>query len=228
MAEINSFSKFLNLNEGKREEAKMNELLDLMKRRKLTQDESDLLKSLSRGESLPEEDNTPPTLKTHKTGGGYLFDDEGNVMTEEEGEAKPGQEFTTAKGKTRSVDKIQPPEELIDARVYKNKASEERFIYSYVTLTDEKGVTSHDWIIYRTGGGDFGSLMNTNAEKFKYYKQVTPEVLWKELDHRFDYCMVLDQDLYEDFVNFIELYRENSKVNKDVLTRLYKRFSCLL
>lgn len=221
---IGKFREFIT--EGKKEETKMNELLEIMKKRKLTAEEHELLVSLSRGESLPEE--STPSLKMHKTGGGYLYDDEGNILTEEEPEIKPGKEFVTAKGKTRSADKIDEIENIIEARAYRNKDNEERFIYSYVTLNNDSGVT-HDWIIYRTEGGEeFGKILNTNLDRFKYYKQTTPEVLWKALDYKWDYCMILDQDLYEDFINLIELKKENKKRNKEVLNRLYMRFSTLL
>lgn len=218
---MKSFLRFIN--EGKREEAEINRLLD-KGLKNLSDEEKDLLRRLSSGESLPEEERA--SLKMHKTGGGYLYDDEGNIMTEEEPEIKPGQEFVTAKGKMRSADKL-PNEEIIDARVYRNKDSEERFIFSHVTLETESGVT-HDWLIYRTGGSEFGMFMNTNSEKFKYYKLTPPEVLWKEKDHQYDYCMVLDQDLYEDFVNFAELYKENQKRNNTILRQLHNRFRGLL
>ena len=224
---MKKFHEFIN--EGKREEAKMNELLEIIKKsklggRKLTEEEHDLLVSLSKGESLPDESST---LKMHKTGGGYLYDDEGNVLTEEEPEINPGKEFVTAKGKSRSSDKFDV-EDIIEARVYRNKNSEERFIYSYMTIETDNGITN-DWIIYRTNGGkEFGMILDTNLDRFKYYKQTIPDVLWKELDFKFDYGMILDQDLYQDFINFIELFKENKARNKEILKRLYMRFCTLL
>jgi len=212
-----SFNEFLG--EGKREQDKINNLLDIMQRRELTADEKELLVSLSKGNTLPDE--PPPTLKKHKTGGGYMFDDEGNIMTEEEPKLKPGKEFTTTRGKMRSVDKLDIEEE-IDARVYRNKDNEERFIYSHVTLNT--GGITYEWIIYRTGGGSEykgaslpGQFMNTNTDK-------SPEVLWKQLDHRFDYGMALDEDIYEDFMNFVQLYKEKERRNNNIVNRLYDRF----
>lgn len=212
--------------EGKREEAKMNELLDILTKRKLTPEEHELLVSLSKGESLPEEEKE--VLKMHKTGGGFLYDDEGNILTQkEEEEIKPGQEFTTIKGKTRSTGREEvKPEEFFDARVYRNKDNEERFIY--VHRTDDEGV--HDWIIYRTDGGkEFGKILDTNLDKLKHYKSTTPEQLWKELDYRFDYGMVLDQDICEDIINFAELYKAGGKGgSRNIMDRLHRRFCTLL
>lgn len=220
---IGNFIEFLY--EGKREEAKINELLEIMKKRKLTSDENDLLIYLSKGGTLSDEKS--PALKLHKTGG-YLYDEEGNVLTDEEPVTEPGKEFITTKGRSRPLDKLQT-EDIIDARVYRNKNSEERFIYSYVTLKTDSGITN-DWIIYRTEGGKkFGMILNTNSDKFKYYKQIVPDILWKELDYMYDYGMILDQDLYEDFINFIELYTRNkSGRNDEILDRLHKRFCTLL
>lgn len=209
------------ITEGKREEAKMNELLD-KGIKNLSSEERDLLSRLSRGESLPEE---IPELKMHKTGGGYMYDDEGNVITTDEEELKPGKEFTTNKGKIRPVDKI---EEILNARVYRNRDNEERFIYAYMTEIND-GVETKDWIIYRTDGGkEFGKILDTNIDRLKHYKKTIPDVLWKELDFKFDYCMVLDQDLYEDFMNFIELYKAGGKRGRDVMDRLHRRFCTLL
>ena len=229
MVKIKSYDGFVN--EGKREQQKIDELLDIMSKRKLTKEEMDLLSFLSKGGSLPDEEpDVPPTLQMHKTGGGYLYDDEGNVLTQkEEEDIKPGQEFTTVKGKQGGADKLKK-EDIADARVYRNKDSEERKFYAYITI-EKDGEISHDWIIYKTVVRDkypFGQFMDTNASKFKYYKTTTPEALWKELDYQFDYGMVLDPDLYEDFFNFVELYKENQARNRDVLRTLHARFSKLL
>lgn len=215
------------LEEGKREQQKIDELLD-KGFNKLSDEEKNLLKRLSRGETLPEEDIKKPVLSTHKTGGGYLFDENGNIMTEEGGE-KPGEEFVTTKGKQSGIDKISAIN-LIDARIYRNRDNEERFVYASTTIEGESGMTS-DWIIYRTGGGPqypFGQFLDTNAPKFRYYKSTPPEILWTELDYKFDYGMVMDDDLYEDFTNFVELYKENMARNKDFLMRIYQRFCKLL
>jgi hypothetical protein len=219
------------LNEGQREQKKIDELLDIMKRRKLTEEEMNILTKLSKGETLPEEESdSKPILKTHKTGGGYLFDEEGNVMTEQEEEdVSPGQEFMTTKGKMRSADKLEKGN-ILDARIYKNKNGEVRVIFAYVSRSSESGTTS-EWIIYRTDGGEkypFGQFLDTNSSKYSFYKIITPETLWKELDYSWDYGMVLDDDLYEDFTNFIDLYKENQARNRDVLTALRSRFLKLL
>jgi len=205
----------------------MDELLDILSRRKLTEDERELLVHLSQGGSLPEEEK--PTLATHKTGGGYMFDAEGNVMTEDDDE-KPGEEFTTTKGKQSGADKVSKKIDVVDARVYRNKGSDERFFYVPTSYETESGMTS-DWIIYRTGDGSrypLGMFLDTNAPKFKYYKTTPANVLWKELDYRYDYGMMLDDDLYEDFINFVELYKENQIRNRDILQTIHRRFCSLL
>lgn len=222
---IKSFNNFIN--EGKSEEAKLDELMDIMAKRKLTSEEKDLLDRLSRGESLPVD---KPTLQTHKTGGGYLFDQGGNVLTGEEEEEKPGKEFYTAKGKQRSAEKLKKGN-FIDARVYRNKDSDERMIFANITI--QKGEEmENDWMIYRSGSqsGKFplGQFMDTKSPKYAAYKNKTPEIMWKELDLDFDFGMVLDQDLYEDFINFAELFRENQVRHKDILNRLRRRFLGLL
>jgi hypothetical protein len=222
---VKSYNIFLN--EGQREQKKIDELLDILSRRKLTEDEKELLTSLSKGGSLPPEEKKSTGLSTTKSGSGYLFDDEGRVLTNDE--EKPGQEFVTAKGKQSGVNKIEAAN-IIDARVYRNRDNEERFIYSSITIEGENGMTS-DWIIYRTGGGPqfpFGQFLDTNAPKFRYYKSTPPDVLWSELDYKFDYGMILDEDLYEDFTNFVELYKENMARNKEFLTRIYKRLCEIL
>jgi len=221
---VKSYKVFLN--EGAAEQKKMDELLDILSRRKLTEDERELLVHLSQGGSLPEEEK--PTLATHKTGG-YMFDDEGNVITEDDGE-KPGKEFTTTKGKQSGVDKISKKVDVVDARVYRNKDSDERFFYVPTSYETDSGMTS-DWIIYRTGGGSkypLGMFLDTNALKFRYYKTTPANALWKELDYRYDYGMMLDDDLYEDFINFVELYKENQIRNRDILQTIHGRFCSLL
>lgn len=227
---IKSYDKFVN--EGRREQAKIDEILDIMSKRKLTKEEQDLLARLSKGESLPPEQVNTPNLKTHKTGGGYVFDDEGNVLTEEEPDT-PGQEFLTTKGKQRSADKL-TKDDVIDARVYRNKNSEERWIFANISVNEEGGM-KNDWLIYRTGSmsGKFpmGQFMDTNSPKYIAFKNKTADLFWKELDFEFDFGMVLDQDLYEDFINFVELYKEykkNPKRNVDILNRLRRRFLGLL
>ena len=222
---VKSYLDFVN--EGRTEQKKIDELLEIMKKRKLTKEEQDLLVHLSKGGSLPEEEHDRPTLQTHKTGGGYLFDDEGNVMTHEEEPTNPGQEFVTTKGKQRSADKIH---DVIDARVYRNKDSEERLIFSHATYETDSGITN-DWIIYRTIGTDkhiYGQFMDTNLPRFQYYKTTPPDILWKELDYKYDYGMILDEDLYEDFTNFVTLYKENQRRNAHVLDRLHNRFKKIL
>lgn len=222
--EIKSFIKF---NEGLREQEKIDELLDIASQRKLTPEETDLLKRLNAGENLPREEK--PTLKMHKTGGGFVFDKEGNIEVQGDNKTKPGEEFTTVKGKTRQVDKISK-KELLDARIYKNKDSEERFIYSYVKTETVSGTTT-DWIIYRTGGGDkypFGQFLDINVPRYNFFKRITPEQLWKELDYVWDYGMVLDEDLYEDFKNFIDLYKQDQVRNRQVLIAIRNRFLKLL
>lgn len=225
---VKSYDVFVN--EGKREQAKLDELLDIMSKRKLTKEENDLLVRLGKGESLPDDgSDKPDTLQTHKTGGGYLFDEKGDVLTEDEPE-KPGQEFYTAKGKQRSAEKLKKGD-FIDTRIYRNKESEERMIFSNTSIQKGEEI-ENDWIIYRTGSqsGKFplGQFMDTKSPKYSAYKTKTPEIMWKELDLDFDYGMIFDQDLYEDFINFVELYKENQVRHKDILTRLRRRFLGLL
>jgi hypothetical protein len=220
---IKSYNIFIN--EGAVEKKKIDELLDIMSRRKLTAEENELLIHLSKGGALEED---KPTLVKHKTGGGYMFDEKGNVMTEEEDE-KPGQEFTTSKGKQMGADKLKK-ENIIDARVYRNRDSDERFFYVATSYETDSGMTS-DWIIYRTAGGEkypLGMFLDTNAPKFRYYKTTPANILWKELDFKYDYGMILDDDLYEDFINFVELYKENQNRNKGILEQIHKRFCSLL
>lgn len=221
---VKSYRSFIN--EGKREQQKIDELLEIMNKRKLTTEEREFLITLSRGGSLPYEPDDRPILQTHKTGGGYLFDDDGNVLTDEE-PYKPRQEFVTVKGMQKGSDKLST-KDIMDARVYRNKDNEERRIYVYI---EKDGGIANDWIIYRTGNGDkyqFGQFLDTNAQKYAFYKKMSPEQLWGELDFTFDYGMVLDEDLYEDFINFVELYKENQRRNIDVLNKLRLRFLKLL
>ena len=226
---VKSYNNFVN--EGKREQVKLDELLDIMSKRKLTKEEKDLLDKLSKGESLDDDSDKPSALQSHKTGGGYLFDQEGNVLTAgEEEDDKPGQEFYTAKGKQRSAEKLKRGN-FIDARIYRNKDSDERMIFANITVQKGDNV-ENDWLIYRSGSqsGKFpmGQFMDTKSPKYSAYKTKTPEIMWKDLDLDFDYGMVLDQDLYEDFINFVELYKENQVRHKDILTRLRRRFLGLL
>lgn len=215
---VKKYNKFIK--EGKREQAKIDELLDIIKKRKLTDEEKDLLTRLGRGESLPEE--SKPVLQTHKTGCGYIFDEEGDVLVEEEPDA-PGKQFFTAKGKQKGVDKLKI-DQAPEARVYKNKNSEIRQFFVNITKDDK-----NDWIIYRTvGKTPFGEFCDTNSSKYSFYKNMTPEQLWEELDNYWDYGMVLDNDLYQDFMNFAELFKEDQVRYREMLTKLRNRFLKLL
>ena len=227
---IKSFNIFIN--EGKREQIKIDELLD-KGIKNLTAEEKELLGKLSKGDTLDEDDDDrggTPTLKMHKTGGGYLYDDDGNVMTEEEpGETKPGQEFVTAKGKQSSIDKLDE-DKILDARVYRKKDSENRVIYVYTTIETESGQTN-SWIIYKTDGGTdfpFGQFINMESPKNAHLKSRNPAAMWEEKDWEYDYGMVLDEDFYGDFINFVQLYKEGNLRNKDILLRFKTRFTKLL
>ena len=44
----------------------------------------------------------------------------------------------------------------------------------------------------------------------------------------YDYGMVLDRDLYEDFTNFVDLYKTNQAKYGNMLLRLRDRFMKLL
>lgn len=219
---IKSYLGFVN--EG-REQEKIDQLLDIMKTRKLTQDEKDLLTRLSMGETLPDDE---PVIKKHKTGG-FLFDEEGNVMTEEE-PVNPGEEFYTTKGKQRSAEKLET-KDVMDARIYKNKESLERFIFAYVSVESESGMTN-EWIVYRTGKDPkfpYGQFLDPLSVKYQSeFKNITPDILWERLDYMYDYGMVLDRDLYEDFTNFVDLYKTNQAKYGNMLLRLRDRFMKLL
>jgi hypothetical protein len=223
-----SFMRFINEAKGAREQKKIDELLDKIQGGgKLTDEERNLLVRLNKGEELPYEEEDKAVLKTDKTGG-LKFDSQGNVITEDE-PTKAGQEFVTAKGKQRSADKI-ARRSSSEARIYRNKDSEERFIYCQYIIDSETGKTS-DFYVYRTGGGDkypYGQFLDTSVQKYSFYRRITPDILWKELDYTWDYGMVLDDDLYEDFMNFVELYRENQFRNRHVLETLKQRFDKLL
>ena len=233
MDKIMSFNLFVNeAVKGKKEQKKIDELLD-KGFKNLTAEEKELLNRLSQGGSLDDDDDErggTPALKMHKTGGGYLYDDEGNVMTEEEDETtKPGQEFVTAKGKSSSIDKLEE-DDILDARVYRQKDSENRVIYVYTTFETESGQTN-GWIIYKTEGGPdfpFGQFANMESPKNAHLAHRTPAAMWAEKDWDFDYGMVLDEDFYEDFINFVQLYKEGALRNKDILLRLKSRFTKLL
>lgn len=216
---IKTYGKFIN--EGKREQDKIDELLDIILKRKLTKDEQDLLTRLSKGESLPEENK--PSIVSHKTGGGYMFDDQGNVMTEEEPET--GREFVTNKGKQKSVNLTK--KDNLDARVYRNKSSEERFFFVNIT-EDNEGKMLNDWLIYRTGSVKYplGQFMDTKSEKFASFKNKTPEMMWKDNDTEFDYGMVLNDELYQDFIEFAEIFK--TLKNKSRITQLREKFLRLL
>lgn len=215
---VKKYTKFIK--EGKREQAKIDELLDIMNKRKLTDEEKDLLARLGKGEKLPDE---KPVLQTHKTGGGYIFDEEGDVVVQDEEPTAPGKQFFTPKGKQKGVDKLKI-DQAPEARVYKNKNSEVRQFFVNITKDG-----NNDWLIYRTvGRTPYGEFCDTNSSKYSFYKNMTPEQLWEELDGYWDYGMVLDKDLYEDFLNFAELFKEDQVRYKDMLTKLRNRFIKLL
>lgn len=221
---IKSYVHFVN--EGKREQDKIDQLLEIMAKRKLTEEERNLLSSLSKGGSLPEEDK--PVYKKNKLTNDLETDDVGNVIVEED-PGKAGSEFVTSKGKQNSVDKIKI-EDIIDARVYKNKTSEENVFFAYTT-SEKEGVVENNWIIYRTGSMDkypLGQFMDVNAPKYIRFKTKTPEQMWKDLDFEFDFGMILDQDIYEDFINFVELYKESQVKHAKILQKLRSRFVKLI
>ena len=224
MDKLTNYDDFVS-NEGKREQQKIDELLDIIRKRKLTDEEKELLLFLNKGGNLPDDDK--PSLATHKTGGGYLMDDEGDVLTEEEPD-KPGEEFVTVKGKQRSAEKLDA-ENVLDARVYRNKNSENRVIHAYITHEGDSGMTN-DWIIYSTAADrcEFGQFKDTTSPKYEFFKKITPEMMWKKLDYSFDYGMILDEDLYEDFMTFVTLYKEDQRKHADYLRRLRLRFVKLL
>jgi hypothetical protein len=219
MSKIKSYNNFLF--EGHREQAKINELLDASRIRRLTDDEKDLLKRLSMGEKLP-----PEELKKDKTGG-LLTDDKGNIITQDDPSVKKDGEFFTEKGKSRSAEKIEKriSESSLNARVYRNKESAERFFFVYYTSGGNPF-----WIIYRTGATDkhpLGQFMNTNDPKFEYFNKKTTDQLWADNDKQFDYGMILDDELHKLFLNFIKL-QEDKKTNDAEIKKIRNRFISLL
>lgn len=215
--------------EGKREQQKIDELLD-KGFSNLSDEEKELLKHLVGGGDLPKEDKDSPTLLKTKSGM-LVTDDEGRVVTaDKDDEEEPGKEFTTQKGKTRGVEKFKR-EVNLDARAYRNKDSEERFFYVLENIYDASGMTLYNWHIYRTGDGSkypFGMFMDLESQKFGFYKRLKPDILWKELDYVWDYGLILDEDLYEDFMNFTSLYKTNQSSNSQILTTLRNRFAKLM
>jgi hypothetical protein len=230
----NNLKTFIKFYEGRREQEKIDELLDIASQRKLTDEEKDLLKRLNKGELLPPEEKERTKLMMHKTGGGFLYDDQGNIMVQKGEGEKEGSEFVTDKGRTRQIDKLVARESMLNARVYRNRESEERFVYCYQTATNDSGITSNEWIIYRTISGPmlerfpFGQFLDTSAPKYSFFKRMTPEHLWKELDYTWDFGMVLNEELYSDFMKFLKLYKENQIKNKEILTEIRNKFTKLL
>jgi hypothetical protein len=221
MSKIKSYNNFLF--EGHREQAKINELLDAASTRRLTDDEKDLLKRLSMGEKLP-----PEELKKDKTGG-LLTDEKGNIITQDDPSIKKDGEFFTEKGKSRSAEKMEKriSEASSNARVYRSKDSEERFFFIYMKSENPY------WIIYRTGINEkhpLGQFMNTSDPKWSYFNKKSTDQLWAENDKQFDYGMILDDELQELFLNFIELYKdkENEKRNVTEIKKIRNRFITLL
>lgn len=221
---IKSFINFIN--EGKREQDKIDELLEILSRRKLTSEERDLLDLLGKGGKLPEENIV---YKKNKLTNDLETDDQGNPIVEEN-PIVSGKEFVTNKGKKNSVDKIKI-DEIIDARVYKNKTSEENIFFVYLTENNE-GVINNKWAIYRTGGSSdkhpIGQFMDVNNPRFSKFKNKTPDQMWKDLDFDFDYGMILDQSLYQDFIYFMELYKEDQIKHMNLLKKLRNRFIKLI
>lgn len=220
---IKNFMEFINEESsqiGKRENDEINRLIDLMSKRELTPEEKKLLDDLGNGKKLPEKE--PPKIKTHKTGG-FLFDDKGDVMTEEEEESSDtddeGKEFLTSKGKSKGSS-IGLSETPIDTRVYRNRDSEERMIYSY---QDGK------WVIYRSGGkSEFGMFLDESTPLYKKYENISPVEMWKNLEGVYDVGMVFDKGTYDEFLIFCELYNESQIKNKIYLQQLHKKLKTLI
>jgi len=189
--------------EGQREQRKIDELLDISTTRRLTDEEKDLLRRLSSGESLPAE--SPKK------------DDGKNA------------EFFTEKGKKNSAEDTEKkladkPVVNYEARVYRNKTSEERFIF--VHRPD-----NNTWIVYRTGNPDrtpLGIFLNTTSTRYiEMYFGKTPQALWKMNDMDFDYGMILDQETYNLFIEFTGLAKDTDK-NRAKLIQIRQRFLTLI
>lgn len=223
---IISYNHFLRLNEGLREDKKIDELLDILKIRKLTDEEKDLLKRLSNGEKLP-----PPAavnLKKDKTGG-LIFDENGNPIVQKDDEIKAGSVFQTKKGKN----KISPENKnnILEARVYKNKNSTENFFFVFTSITNDATNEITPYLfIYRTGGNamPIGTFMNDERKKAQNFRNdMPPSELWKQLDLDFDYGMILDFELYQDLIELIEIFGKPER-NKNRITQIKNKFLKLL
>ena len=219
---IKKFVQFINEESapiGRRENDEINRLIDLMGKRDLTPEEKKLLDDLGNGKKLPEP--TPPKLKTHKTGG-FLFNDEGDVMTEEETESsedEEGKEFVTSRGKSKGVS-VGSVEKPIETRVYRNRDSEERMIYSF-----ENG----RWKIYRSGGKtEFGMFLDESSPLYKKYENTPPAEMWKSLEGVYDMGMILDKGTYDEFSIFCDLFYEDQRKNRSYLQQLHKKLKTLL
>lgn len=196
MSNIKNFNKYLF--EGRREQKKIDELLDISTTRRLTDVEKDLLRRLSSGEKLPKEEDI-----TDQDGG----------------------EFFTDKGKKIGADKL---EKNIDhggaiARVYCYKNSPERFILYYSTNTNV-------WYIYRTGNPDkmpLGVFLSRESQLYKdSYNDKKPEQVWLDCDQRYDYGMILDQDLLKLFEELLDLSKR-PETNRNKIIKIRQRFLSL-
>lgn len=211
MSRLKNFNNFIF--EGKDEMDKIDELMDIMNTRKLTPEESDLLKRLSRGEKLPEKEK--PKLVMKPSGAGYLLDDEGNPVVKRtiEPETEDDKAFVTSKGKNKIVEPIN--NKSIIARAYKNKESDDIYIFANI---------KNKWFVYRTRitkESPYGQFLNLDSPKQAFIKNSTPIQLWKILDMDFDYGMEFDNKLKDDFIDFIRLWDEDIKDSK--FAKIFKR-----
>lgn len=200
MDNIKNFNGYLF--EGQREQKKIDELLDISTSRRLTDEEKDLLRRLSAGEKLPAD-------------------------IEKKKDSESG-EFLTNKGKKHSADKIEQKLNragtLLNARIYSYRSSPERFILVY---SDE-----HDrWFIYRTGDPaktPLGVFLSKEAPLYvQNFQEKTPEQVWKDCDQKYDYGMIMDDELLNMFNDLLKLGK-NPQDNKERIIQIRKRFLTLL
>lgn len=199
MDNIKSFNGYLF--EGQREQEKIDQLLDLSASRRLTDEEKDLLRRLSAGEKLPAD--------------------------AEKREDSSG-EFLTNKGKKNSADKIEQKLNkagtLLNARVYSYHNSPERFVLVFLDELDR-------WFIYRTGNPEktpLGIFLSKDSPLYiQNFQDKTPEQVWKDCDQKYDYGMILDDELYRIFNELLELGKTPQE-NRARIIQIRERFLKLL
>jgi hypothetical protein len=199
MDNIKNFNNYLF--EGQREQKKIDELLDISTSRRLTDEEKDILRRLSAGEKLPAEFDKK---KDENTG-----------------------EFLTNKGKRVSADKIEQKLNAagtLNARIYSRHNSPERFILVFSNEIDH-------WFIYSTGDPNktpLGVFLNKESPLYvENYQGKSPEQVWNFCDKKYDYGMILDDDLFNLFNELLNLGKKPVE-NRTRIIQIRERFLKLL